>query len=87
MRRYANVNTVLPPELVAQVLKHCSGLYLWVPSQRRAKQHQRTQYIVHLRYDQHLPISEIAMKMQMSERRIYEVLAAHRHRYPDDVRL
>ena len=86
MRRYANVNDMLPPELVEQVLKHCSGLYLWVPSLRRAKQRHRAEYIVHLRYDQRMAIEEIAEKMNLSGRRVYEILAAHRYRHPDDVR-
>lgn len=87
MKRYLNAEKVLPQGLVDQILDHVAGTYLWVPSQRRARQRRRAEGIVQLRLDGRLPIKEIAERTMTSERRVYEVLAAYRRRYPNDPRL
>jgi len=66
---YANGRDVLPPELLAEVQKHCTGL-VWIPSPRTFLR-ERRQLILTLR-EEGVPTKEIARLEGITTRRVCE---------------
>ena len=71
-RTYLNGREVLPPDVLAEVQKHASGL-IWIPSPRTFFR-ERRQLILTLR-EQGVPTKEIARLAGISVRRINQVVA------------
>jgi len=75
---YANAKDVLPPELLAAVQRYHTG-HLWVPpdetDESRERQRERDRLILALRAEG-LTGREIASRMELSERRVWQILFA-----------
>ena len=71
-RTYVNGRENLPPELLAEVQKHVSGL-VWIPSPETFYR-ERRQLILTLR-DQNVPTKEIARLAGISVRRVNQVIS------------
>jgi DNA-binding NarL/FixJ family response regulator len=69
---YLNGREVLPPDVLAEVQKHASGL-IWIPSPKTFY-HERRQLILTLR-EQGVPTKEIARLAGISVRRVNQVVA------------
>lgn len=69
---YLNGREVLPPDVLAEVQKHASGL-IWIPSPKTFYQ-ERRQLILTLR-EQGVPTKEIARLAGLSVRRVNQVVA------------
>lgn len=69
---YLNGREVLPPDVLAEVQKHASGL-IWIPSPKTFYQ-ERRQLILTLR-EQGVPTREIARLAGISVRRVNQVVA------------
>ncbi len=69
---YLNGREVLPPDVLAEVQKHASGL-IWIPSPKTFY-HERRQLILTLR-EQGVPTKEIARLAGLSVRRVNQVVA------------
>jgi len=69
---YLNGREVLPPDVLAEVQKHASGL-IWIPSPKTFY-HERRQLILTLR-EQGVPTREIARLAGISVRRVNQVVA------------
>jgi len=67
---YFHAREVLPPDLLAEVQKHVSGL-VWVPSPKTFF-HERRQLILTLR-EQGVPTREIARLSGISVRRVNQI--------------
>ena len=76
---YANAKDVLPPELLAEVQRFHTG-HLWVPpnesDEDRERQRERDRLILALRAEG-LTGREIAERMKLSERRVWQILFDH----------
>lgn len=68
---YANAKDVLPPDLLERVQKHYAGL-LWIPDDHDFYR-ERIKQIRSLR-EQGLTIKAIADQVDLSERRIWQLL-------------
>lgn len=71
-RTYLNGREVLPPDVLAQVQKHASGL-IWIPSPKTFFR-ERRQLILTLR-GQGVPSKEIARLAGISVRRVNQVVS------------
>ena len=71
-RTYLNGREVLPPDVLAEVQQHASGL-IWIPSPRTFFR-ERRQLILTLR-EQGVPTREIARLAGISVRRVNQVAA------------
>ena len=71
-RSYLNGREVLPPDVLAEVQKHASGL-IWIPSPKTFFR-ERRQLILTLR-EQGVPTREIARLAGISVRRVNQVAA------------
>ena len=69
---YLNGREVLPPDVLAEVQKHASGL-IWIPSPKTFY-HERRQLNLTLR-EQGVPTREIARLAGISVRRVNQVVA------------
>ena len=76
---YANAKDVLPPELLAAVQSYHTG-HLWVPpngtNEDKERQQERDRLILALRAEG-LTGREIAERMILSERRVWQILYRH----------
>jgi hypothetical protein len=70
---YQNARSVLPPELLAEIQKHCSGL-LWIPPTGQFFRDRRR--LVQALKEQGVPTREIARLAGISHRRVNQILAA-----------
>ena len=68
--RYRNARGVLPPELLAEVQQHITGL-VWIPAPQTFY-HERRKLILTLR-EQGVPTREIARLAGISVRRVNQV--------------
>jgi len=69
---YTNGRETLPPELLSEVQKHCTGL-VWIPSPNTFK-HERYKLILSLR-EEGVPTREIAQLAGISVRRVNQILS------------
>ncbi len=69
---YANARDILPPDLLAEVQKHCTGL-VWIPSPKTFLR-ERRQLILTLR-GEGVPTKEIARLAGITTRRVNQILA------------
>lgn len=69
---YLNGRDELPPALLAEVQKHCTGM-VWIPKPN-AFFDERRQLILSLR-DQGVPTQEIAELSELSVRRVNQIIA------------
>jgi len=76
---YANAKDVLPPELLEAVQRYHTG-HLWVPpnepDEDKERQRERDRLILALRAEG-LTGREIAERMNLSERRVWQILLDH----------
>lgn len=77
--RHIRANTVLPPALMASVQDHVDGCYLWVPSVATSMRVVRDADIAQQR-TAGLPVRDIAQATGLTERRVHQILRAHRDR-------
>ncbi|MHC5056670.1 MAG: hypothetical protein ACYTKD_18405 [Planctomycetota bacterium] len=73
--RHVNARKVLPPELLRELQKHCSG-YIYVPS-TRAFYAERKRRVLEFAASG-LAVAAIAEAVHMSERRVRQILAEGR---------
>ena len=76
-----NANEVLPPNLVAQIQRHVAAAYLWIPSLGRQAARRRVERVVRFSADGMAPC-EIAARVGITERRVYQILQAQRQGVP-----
>ena len=74
---YANARDALPPELLAEVQEHWSGM-LWVPAPKTAKE-ERRKFVLALK-EQGTPSKEIAVFAGITTRRVNQILQDHRNK-------
>lgn len=82
--RYLNAVAVLPPDVLQAVTKALGGraAFLWVPAHKNVNRADRDGYVLRLR-DEGLTVSDIAMKLFVSERTVWRILERERaHRAP-----
>lgn len=75
MKRYANAEKVLPPELLKEVQKYHTGV-LWIPTPGRFYQ-ERRRLVIALR-GQGIDTKEIAHLSGITVRRVNQILASER---------
>jgi predicted transcriptional regulator len=75
MKRYANAEKILPPELLKEVQKYHTGV-LWIPTPSRFYQ-ERRQLVIALQ-GQGIASKEIADLAGITIRRVNQILAAER---------
>ena len=77
--RYLNAVAVLPPDVLQAVSEALGGraAFLWVPAHKNIHRADRHRYAVCLRQEG-LPVSHIAMKLFVSERTVWRILARER---------
>ena len=71
-KAYANARDVLPPKLLELVQRYHSGR-LWIPPPPRDGMTERNEQIHRMRHDGE-PVSEIAQRVGLSERRVWQIL-------------
>lgn len=71
-REYVNARDVLPPELLAEVQKHVTGL-VWIPAPRIFYHERRA--LIRMLLDQGVPTKEIARLAGISVRRVNQIAA------------
>ena len=78
---YLNAVAVLPPDTLDAVSKALNGrsAFLWIPAHRIIRRAERDRYIVQLRREG-FPVHHIAMKLFLTERTIWRILARERKR-------
>lgn len=74
---YINGQEVLPPELLAEVQKHVSGL-VWIPSPNTFYRERRA--LIHTLREQGVPTTEIARLAGISVRRVNQVASQKKKR-------
>jgi len=76
---YANARDVLPPDLLEAVQRYHTG-HLWVPpnesDEEKERQRERDRLILALR-GEGLTGREIAERMNLTERRVWQILFDH----------
>ena len=75
MKKYANAEKILPPELLKEVQKHYTGI-LWIPTPSRFYK-ERRQLVIALHL-QGIKSCEIANLAGVTIRRVNQILAAER---------
>jgi len=73
--RHVNAREVLPPELLREIQKHCSG-YIYVPSTRRFYEERKRR--VRELAARGLAVAAIAEAVHLSERRVRQILVEGR---------
>ena len=78
-RSYVNAADVLPPELLTQVMEVLGNqaCIMWVPAAKNANRRNRSAYVVRL-YDEGLSATDIAVRLFISERTVWRILAKER---------
>ena len=79
--RYLNAVAVLPPDVLQAVSAALGGraAFLWVPAHKNINRADRNRYAVRLR-EEGLLVPHIAMKLFVSERTVWRILAKDRAR-------
>jgi hypothetical protein len=75
MKRYANAEKILPPELLKEVQKYHTGV-LWIPTPGRFYQERRR--LVIALHDQGINTKEIAQLAGVTIRRVNQILSSER---------
>jgi hypothetical protein len=75
MKRYANAEKILPPELLKEVQKYHTGV-LWIPTPSRFYKERRR--LVIALHGQGINTKEIAQLAGVTIRRVNQILAAER---------
>lgn len=74
--RYVNAATILPPPLVKQLMEHCAGRIIYVPSQNQFYQ-QRRVLAIDL-FNKGESYKAIASMAGVTERRIRQIIQEYR---------
>lgn len=75
MKRYANAEKILPPELLKEIQKYHTGV-LWIPTPSRFYQDRRR--LVIALHDQGVNTKEIANLAGVTIRRVNQILSSER---------
>ena len=69
--KYAHAAAVLPPELLAEIQSHFTGL-LWIPTPKMFYEERRR--LVQALHDEGVEVEEIARLSGVTPRRVYQIL-------------
>jgi len=84
--RSRKAEEVLPAEMIKTIrAMGLGGMYIYISTGKTEKVIQRCKFVGYLHYEEGLSTKAIALRLGLTERRIFQLLQAFRERYPNHV--